>query len=272
MPIDLQATPGTGFNAEHRVFSDFFADNHIIQNVSIVQPKNLLLDVLRKHFNRDSVYTYRADEYGFPATPDLTGLDIEHPSTTKVLISDVYREEIKFYPAVTIKTAGGSSVPISFNQNATIKYRKDLVESKFGGIREVRTPTHRVYAGAWDMSFEVGVFSESHSELEEITEIVKMILQYSSWNELRADGLFIKSLSVSGEGADPYSNKFVFNHRITISTRSEWRVEIPIENMIEKIVFYFDIKRTPSVGSTTTDADAQALKFNDIIEYAKIGF
>ena len=43
MPILEQALPGTGSNQDHRVFSDFFANNHIVQNVAVVQPKNLLI-------------------------------------------------------------------------------------------------------------------------------------------------------------------------------------------------------------------------------------
>jgi hypothetical protein len=269
MGLDLQNLPGTGFNADHRVYSNFFADNHIIQNVSIVQPKNLLIDILRKHFSMDNVYTYRSDEYGFPATPDLTGKTIDDPSTTKILIGDVYRYEIKFYPAITVKTSGGNSVPISFNQNYSTKYRKDFVETEFGITKEVLTPTHRVYAGVWEMNFDVSIYSESHSELEEITEIAKLILQYVSWNELRANGLFIKSLSIGAESAEPYANDYVFSHTLSLSTRSEWRVEIPIENIVEKIVFYFDVARTPIPGKKDID-DVQALKFEDIIEIAEV--
>jgi len=268
MPINQQALP-SGFNADHRVYSNFFSDNQIIQNVSIVQPKNLLIDILRKHFSRDNIYTYRADEYGFPATPNLTGLSIDDPSTTKILISDVFRTEIKFYPAITVKSGGGSYNPISFNQNSTIKYRKDLLTNEFGKVTEIKTPTHRVYAGAWDMNFDISIYSDSHSELEEITEIVKMILQYVSYNELRANGLFIKTLNVSGENAEPYANAYVFNHTITINTRSEWRVEIPLENVIEKVIFYFDVIKhhIPGVSSISS---VQALKFDDIIEIAEI--
>jgi len=269
MPIDNQQLPGTGFNADHRVFSNFFADNQIIQNVSIVQPKNLLIDILRLHFKRDNIFTYRDDEYGFPLTPDITDMDVDSPNTTKILISDVFRKEIKFYPSITVKTGSGSYNPLSFNQNGTIKYRKDFIDTKFGGRKEIRTPTHRVYAGAWDMNFEVTVYCESHAELEEIVEIVKMILQYVSFNELRANGLFIKTLSVSGENAESYANDYVFSQTISISTRSEWRVEIPLENVIEKIVFYFDVKRTPIPGENK-EASLQALRFDDYIEMAEI--
>jgi hypothetical protein len=265
MPNDIQSLPGTGFNAQHRVYSNFFSDEYIIQNVSIIQPKNLIIDILRGYFSRDNIYTYRADEYGFPATPDLTGLNIDDPATTKILISDVYRYEIKFYPSITVRTGGGNSIPISFNQEGTIKYRKDMIENEYGGRTEVLTPTHRVYAGAWDMNFDISIYSESHSELEELTEIVKMILQYSAWNELRANGLFIKSLSISGENAESYANDYVFSHTISINTRSEWRVEIPLSNLIEKIVFYLDVTRH-FIPNQTTEADVQSLKFNDVVD------
>ena len=42
MPINEQALPGTGSNGDHRVFSDFFSENNIIQQVAVVHPKNLL--------------------------------------------------------------------------------------------------------------------------------------------------------------------------------------------------------------------------------------
>ncbi len=266
---DLQNLPGTGNNADHRVYSNFFSDNDIIQNVAITQPKNLLIDVLRKYFRRDNIYTYRTDPFGFPLTIDLTGSDIDSLDTTKILISDVFRYEIKFYPAITVKTAGGNYVPISFNQNATFRYRKDRVENSLGAIRDITVPTHRVYAGAWEMNFYISIYSESPSELEEITEIVKMVLQYTSWNELRENGLFIKGLSVSGETAEPYANDHIFSHTISISTRSEWRVEIPLDNLIERMVFYFDVTRHPIPGQAT-DADVLSLKYDDIIEITEI--
>jgi len=268
MPIDLQNLPGTGNNGDHRVYSNFFSDNHIIQQVCIVQPKNLLIDILRRRFMQDNIFTYRIDEYGFPLTPDLTGGDIDI-DTTKILISDVYRKDVKFYPAITVKTGGGNYKPLSFNQNATLKYRKDTAENKYGQIVSVKTPTHRVYAGLWDMSFDVAIYSESHSELEELAEIVSAELQYVSWNELRANGLFIKSSSISGESAEAYANSYVYNQIITLKTLSEWRVEIPLDNVIEKIVFYFDSIKTP-IEPFATAADFQALQFDDVMELISI--
>ena len=87
MGIDVQSLPGTGFNNDHRVYSNFFDDNSIIQQVCITQPKNLLIDVMRKHFSRDNIFTYRTDDYGFPKTRDLTGIEIDSEETTKILIT-----------------------------------------------------------------------------------------------------------------------------------------------------------------------------------------
>ena len=269
MGMDLQNLPGTGFNGDHRVYSNFFDDNSIIQQVCTVQPKNLLIDVMRKHFANDNIYTYRMDQYGYPLTRDLTGIEIDSEETTKILISDIFRYEVKFFPAIVVKSTGGKYKPISFNQNATFKYRKEVEEDSFGFLAETLTPSHRVYAGAWAMNYDITIYSESQSELEELTDIVTMLLQFVVWNELRANGLFIDSLSISGENAEPYANDYIYNQTISISTYSEWRVEIPIDNVIEKLLFYFDSVRTPIPG-LATDADALELKYDDILEFADI--
>jgi len=210
------------------------------------------------------------DSYGFPKTRDLTGIEVDSEETTQILISDIFRYEVKFYPAIIIKNSGGKYHPISFNQNGTLKYRKDREEDADTGlITEMLTPSHRVYAGAWDMNFDVTVYSESQSELEELVDMVTMILTYVVWNELRANGLFINNVSIGGENAEPYANDYVYNQTISISTFSEWRVEIPIDNIIEKLLFYFDSVRTPIPG-VATDADALELKYDDILEFVEI--
>lgn len=269
MPLNIQNLPGTGINGDHQVYSNFFADNHIIQQVCISQPKNLIIDVLRKYFRTDNIYTYRTDEYGFPLTPDLTGSDIDSPSTTKILIADLYRYEVKFYPAIVVKSSGGNYRPISFNQEGTIKYRKEIVRDIFGAEESIRIPTHRVYAGAWELNFDVTIYSESHTELEELVDIVSLLFQYVSWNELRANGVFIKNISIGSENAEPYANDYVYSQSITLPVRTEWRVEIPIESLVEKIVFYFDSVRTP-IPPQTNNGDLVELLSEDLLEVAEI--
>ena len=269
MATDNQSLPGLSSNADHMVYSNYYADNHIVQQSALVHPKNLLIDALRKVFSRDSIYTCRADEYGFPYTPDLTGKAIDSVDTTKILISDVYRYEVKFFPAILVKSNGGTYKPISFNQNGTIQYRTDVVEDNYGGRKQISTPTHRVYAGAWDLNMDVSVYCESHVELQSLVDITSLVLQYSLWNELRANGLFIKTLSIGGENAEQYANDYIYSQSLSLNCRAEWRVEIPIDSLVEKIVFNVESVKTPSAPYKTR-ADVVGLRFTDLIEKAEI--
>jgi hypothetical protein len=269
MPILEQALAGTGSNGDHRVFSDFFANNNIIQNVAIVQPKNLLIQSLRDLFRKDSIFTYRDDQYGFPLTPDLTGKPLDTEESTRILISDIFRYDVKFFPAIVIKHNGGSYKPISFNQEGTYKYRTDYIENQYGARRKISTATHKVYAGKWEMNIDVGVYCESSSELQELIDIVSIALQHVLWNDLRASGLFIQSVSISGESSEPYANDYVYYQSLSLRCISEWRVEIPLENVIEKIVFYFDSVKTDSENGVSS-ANSTVLRYSDILEITEI--
>ena len=264
MKIKLN-NPNMGTNSDHIVYSNFFEDNYIIQNSAIHHPKNLLIDTLRHYFSFDNTFTYRADEYGFPLIRDLTGTNLDTELSTEILISDTYRYDARFFPAVIVKSSGGSYKPISFNQNQTTKYRNELLKDDFGGEKLVNIPTHIVLTGAWDTNFDVSVYCESMVELEELTEIVTMILQYRAWRDLRSNGLFIKTLSFSGENAEPYANDFVYSHSITLNCRSEWRVEIPIDSLVERVNFYFESTKTPVIFGNESSSSIK-YKFSDLVE------
>lgn len=267
--IDQINIPGQGLNADHIVYSSFYNDNHIIQQTAIVHPKHLLIDGLRKIFRTDSVYTYRDDQYGYPLTPDLTDKTIDSPETTKILISDGYRYETKFYPAIIIKSNGGSYKPNSFNQDMTLKYRSDILENEFGSRKIISTPTHRVYTGKWSLNFDVAIFSESLSELNELVDITSLALQFSLWNQLRSAGLFISGMNIGGENAEPYANDYVYSTSITLNTLSEWRAEIPIDNLVEKIVFRVEPTLHQIAGNTKT-AQELTSKYEDILDITQI--
>lgn len=269
MPINEQALPGTGINGDHRVFSDFFAENNIVQQVAIVQPKNLLIQYLRDLFRKDSVYTYRSDEYGFPLTIDLTDKPLESVETTKILISDIFRYDVKFFPAIVVKHSGGSYKPVSFNQDGVFKYRRDFIEDGLGKRRPISVPTHKVYNGRWELNFDIQVYSESYTELQELLDITTMALQYVLWNDLRASGLFITSLNIGSENSEQYANDYVYSQSITLRTLSEWRVEIPIENTIEKILFSIDSNLTSSPFDGNT-ANSTILRYDDLLSITKI--
>ena len=133
----------------------------------------------------------------------------------------------------------------------------------------VTTPTHRIYAGRWELGFDVQIYSESQSELQELVDIVSLALQYSLWNELRENGLFISQLRIGAEQAEPYANDFVYNTAISLTTLSEWRVEIPVSNIVEKIAFTLEPTWIPIPGFKT-NGDSLSRKYSQIVDLAEI--
>lgn len=266
MATDDLNIPGLAANSDHVVYSSFYGDNSIVQNSLMVHPKNIVIDFLRREFSTDSEYTYRSDEYGFPLVRDLTSVDIDSELTTKILISDAFRFDIKFFPNIIVSAKGGSYKPLSANQNAAIKYRTDVVEDIYGDRIVVKTPTHRVYAGLWDLNLEIQINTESHTETEELADLVAIMMQYKLFHDLRAAGLVIKTLSVGAESAEQYANDYIYSQSISIGGMSEWRVEIPVENLVEKMVFNITSTKTPSDNDKSR---LVPLLYSDIINLAE---
>ena len=267
MPINDLNTSGLASNSDHVVYSSFYGDNHIVQNSLMVYPKQLVIDLLRREFSTDSEYTYRSDEYGFPLVRDLTDVDLDSDLTTRILISDQYRFDMKFFPNIIVSSKGGSYKPLSASQNGTIKYRTDYIEDAFGNRKKVSTPTHRVYAGMWEISMDIQINTESHVETEELTDLTAIMMQYKLFHELRAGGFIMKSFSVGAESAEQYVNDFIYSQSISISGISEWRVEIPVENVLEKVVFNIESTKTPSNNNKSSKVPMVYSDLMEITEY-----
>ncbi len=250
-------------SSSHQVYSNFYTRSDIIKHVFLANGKSLLIDALRELFVGDSMYPYRQDIFGFPLIPDHTGLPNEEAGTqtdvdgnvidqsqlsTKILITSTYRQDVKFYPVITVKQTSGRNHPISFNQNAIqIHYRKEFIRDGYGNQIEIRTPTHYTFGDAWDQSFEVKIVAEDEVDRDQLSDIVSLGLMHIKRDELRRAGLFIKDISMSGETEEEsvkHTSKWLYTYTITLNTYSEWSREIPIRNIIERINFYFDIART----------------------------
>ncbi len=226
----------------HRVFSDLFNIEKFINQTAVSQGKNLLIDSLREHFRDDTFYRYGTDAFGFPLTPDLTDLpaDIGEQRTTRIWIGDIYRMDKRYLPSITVRHSGGSYYAISFNQNQTTKYRVDLVLDGYGGRSLIKVPTHTIYAGGWNQTFQIMIAAESTPDREELADIVSSYLIGVTRIPTQDAGLFIKSVSFSGESEEDWANEKIYIQTITVETFSEWRREIPINNIIDTINFCFD--------------------------------
>jgi hypothetical protein len=248
----------------HRVNSDIWSNEHIIQSVGVVASKNILVDLLRDVFRNDREYQYVDDVFGFPKTPSNLGLDpaagIEDEETTRIMIGSTYRYDVKFYPALTIKNTATRYVPVSFNQDYMgVMYRKEILMDGYGNNTTISTPAYHTLVGAWDQTFEVKVTAESEIDREEITDIVQTVLMGSRRLELQDAGLFIKTLSTSGESEEPYANGYLYSTSISLETRSEWKIHIPISNVVERIGFLLQL------GNIATGEFADALESNTVI-------
>lgn len=246
---------GTGLS----VFSDIYRLDHVVRNVGIVHGRNTLIDTLRECFARDSEYRYLKDIYGYPKTPSQVGLDMDagivDDSTTRVFIGSSYRYEQSFLPAITIRQTSSTYKPISFNQNKwVIDYAMQRTEDGYGNVDYIRVPSKYISAGAWDQAFEIKVISNSQEDTAHIADIIMVSLQDTYRRVLERNGLFIKQLNASGESAEQINeNDPVFSVSISANTYSEWRREIPISNLLERIQLCFKVdygndKDPPAVG------------------------
>lgn len=247
----------------HQVYSNFYSRFDLIKHVALANGKNLLIDAIRDIFRGDSLFPYRSDEFGFPLVPSAIGLPNEEAGlqldelgnpidssqlTTKILITSTYRQDVKFYPVITVKQTSLKEHPISFNQNAIqIHHRKEFVRDGYGNQIEISTPTHFVFGDGWDQTFEIKITAEDLDDRDQIADIVKVALWNTKRRDLLKSGLFIKSISGGGETEEEsvkHVNKWLYNYSITVSTYSEWTKEVPIRNIVERINFYFDVVRT----------------------------
>ena len=224
----------------HKVLSDIFGLESIVQTTGIMHSKNILIDCLRNIFRRDREYKYVNDVFGFPKTPGLLGFDpsvgLDDDESTRIFIGSTYRYDVKFHPSIIVKNTGSRYVPISFNQDFLgVLYKKELIQDGYGNKTIISTPAAYTQVGAWDQTFEIKVTAESEVDREEIADIVQTTLMGSRRLELQQAGLFIKTLSSSGEQEEPYTNDYLYSVSINLETRSEWKIHIPINDVCERI-------------------------------------
>ena len=224
----------------HYAVSDIFNLENIVQQIGVVQGKNLLIDMLRELFRQDRAFKYVEDVFGFPKTPSHLGLEpdagLDDDETTRIFIGSTYRYDIKFNPSIIVKNTSSRYIPIAFNQNLlSVINRRELLVDGYGNSTEIFTPAYYTLVGAWDQTFEVKVVAENESDREELADIVQATLIGTRRLELQRAGLFIKSVSTSGEAEERYANDYLYTMSINLNTRSEWKVHIPISNTMERI-------------------------------------
>jgi hypothetical protein len=228
----------------------------------------VLIDVLRNIFAQDRQFKYVSDVFGFPKTPSHLGLDpsagLDDEETTRIFIGGTYRYDTKFNPSIIVKNTGSRYSPIAFNQNVlgTI-YREEVLTDGYGNRTTLTVPAYNTIVGAWDQTFEVKIITENEIDREEISDIVQVTLMGTRRLEIQNAGVFIKSLSTSGETEQQYANDYIYSISINLDVRTEWRVHIPISDVCERIAVCLTFK--------TLDGQASdALSVNEYITHADL--
>ena len=240
-------TPATGSLFR----SDLYQIHHVAQNTMMSYSKELIINMLREEFSKDSWFHLVLDEWGYVKTPDHTDLSLEaglkdDEQTTRIFIGEFFRQDVVFYPAILVKMVSARSVPISFNRNKeVIQYEGQLIIDGYGNSKEFFTPKYIDLAGCWDSTISIDIISRDILDRDNLISIIMLLLVDVRFESLRKAGILIKSgqptLSGISEGEDRQQEK-LYKATISLDIRSEWRRLIPIENIIERINFCVDFR------------------------------
>lgn len=234
--------------------SDLYNVYNIIQASMLVYPKEMIIDTLRHFFSQDSYYHYSRDVWGFANTTDHTdlppGADLPsgpgaHPElnpnpilSTRLFIGENYRYNNIYYPAILVKSGGSRYVPISINRNqGTVYYSEILYEDGYGNQTLIRRPQSYVTAGIWEGSIIVDVQTRSLRARDDLVELVGMCFAEVNFDTLHEVGIIVKPPVIGAPSEGDDRNDKLFRQSITLDIRTEWRREIPIQNLIDTILF-----------------------------------
>lgn len=227
------------------VKSDLYKIHHVVQGSMIVFPKEAIISFLRDHFSRDSYYHYSKDEWGFANVVDHTdlplGSGLHDDTTTRVFIGENYRFDGIYYPAILVKNGGSRSVPISINrEEGAVQWAVREFNDGYGNRAFYKYPESFLFQGAWEGSIIIDVVTRSIRARDDLLEIVAMCLTDISFKALQKIGVVIKPLNIGSPSEIDDRNDKLFKQSITLEIRSEWRRELPINNIIEIINFSMD--------------------------------
>ena len=226
--------------------TDLFRLYHVVQNAQLTYPKDIIIAILRDVFSQDSYYHYVRDEWGFPLTPETTNLapdaGISDSSTTRIYIGEWYRHGPIYYPSILVRSNGTRYVPISMNRNReTVLYESTIVTDGYGNIKRFAVPSHFVFVGAWEGDISIDLHTRGIQARDEIAEIATSIFTDWYFDEFVRAGILIKSISAGSASESDDRNEKLYKQTITLNIRTEWRRQIPVQNLVDAINICVDL-------------------------------
>lgn len=242
----------------------------------LVYPKEMIISTLRDFFSKDDYYHYSKDQWGFANTTDHTDLPpgadlpvnaIGSTSTsntllsTRVFIGENYRYDGIYYPAILIKSGGARYVPISINrEQGGIQYEDIIYEDGYGNQTLVHRPKAFITAGIWEGSIVVDVLTRSLRSRDDLVEAISMCFTDITFDTLHDIGIIVKPLNIGAATETDDRNDKLFRQTITLDIRTEWRREVPVENLIDTIFFtvtFEDLAKSQPIASANLTINSE---------------
>jgi hypothetical protein len=234
--------------------SDLFPLHNIIQASMLVYPKEIIISTLKDFFSKDSYYHYSKDQWGFANTTDHTDLPPganlpsgfgAQPSlnntlnlSTRVFIGENYRYDGIYYPAILVKSGGSRYVPISINRDQSgIQYESMIFEDGYGNQKVIHKPKYFITAGAWEGSIIIDVMTRSLRSRDDLSELIAMCFTEINFDTLVDVGVIVKPINISAPSETDDRNDKLFRQTLTLDIRTEWRREIPVDSVVDTILF-----------------------------------
>jgi hypothetical protein len=230
-----------------------------IENSASEYVLTTLVHALRKHFARDSYYRYIADPWGFPKTPSQKDLaydaGISDSTTTRLFISQTYRQDVIFYPAILVKFTNLKSVPISFNRNKYfINWENVTYQNSDGDSRIIQRPANYQLNGAYNISVSIQIQTKSEQSRQDLLDIISLFFIDTQFEDLVNSGITVLDVSAGGfNESDDYNGK-LFNGSVDLQLRTEWQKEIRISTIIDTINFCIEFGDTLKTPFTPAEA------------------
>jgi len=234
--------------------TDLYSINHVVQNTHLSYCQELVVGLLRDQFSQDSYYHFVQDEWGYCKAPDHTGLPLgagyADDVTTRLFIGRKFHFDTIFYPALLITGGNFTSRPLSFNRNReTVRSEAIKVIDGYGNSQIFTRPSHFVFAGCWDGSINVEVHTRDVHSRDHLVETCKLLFEDILHDEFLRAGVLIKKVSggTPSEGDDRQQDK-LYKQTLTLDIYTEWRREIPVDNIVDAInicVDFVDVRQNP---------------------------
>ena len=231
--------------------SDLYSLYDFVQSSAVLWPKELVIQHLRSFFSKDSYYHFATDHFGFPQTPDHTGLPntagYKDNLTTRLFISNSHRFDVIYYPSIIVRHGGMRSVPISINrERANVEYGTMIYEDSHGNQKMLPYPSHYIFAGAWEGTINIDITTRDPRSRDDLTELVSLLFTQIAADDMERSGVAIKPNGVSGSAGTESIDRAdsLFKSTVSLEFRSEWRRHIPVASIIDTINMSIEFGRT----------------------------